>query len=189
MNGIEERTLHERLAAVRAAIERDARRSPETARAILDQRARLLARPVHDVGSAERDALDLLVCEVAAEPLAIPLGSIVAIARVAGIARLPRAVAPVYGVTAWRGRPLTVLSLGTGRIAVTDQTRLVVLGTGARAALAIAVDAVDDVRRIAHADLSPAGPGPRQRHALGVTPDGLLVVSGDTLLYADTLSS
>ena len=182
-------TLPERMAAVRAAADRDRTRSPEAARALLDARARRLARPVDDDEGAPQDMLDLLVVQVGDERLAVPVASIVAIARTGSIAPLPRAVAPVYGVTAWRGRPLTVLSLGIARPIVTSDTRLVVLGSGARAALAVVVDAVDDVARVEREALSPVGPGPRHRYALGVTPDGLLVVNADALLHPETLST
>jgi chemotaxis signal transduction protein len=181
-------TLEERLAAVQAAAARDARHSPEAARAILAARARRLARPVADETGNALDAMDLLLVRVGDEQLAVPLASIVAVARPGHIARLPRAVAPVFGVTAWRGRPLTVLSVAAAQAAASDQTRLVVLGTGARAALALVVDAVDDVRRVLHAELGPPGPGPRHGYALGVTPDGLLVLSGDALLAPESLS-
>ena len=175
-------TLQERMAA-------DRTRSPEAARALLDARARRLARPGDDDEGAPQDMLDLLVVQVGDERLAVPVASIVAIARTGSIAPLPRAVAPVYGVTAWRGRPLTVLSLGIARPIVTSDTRLVVLGSGARAALAVVVDAVDDVARVEREALSPVGPGPRHRYALGVTPDGLLVVNADALLHPETLST
>jgi chemotaxis signal transduction protein len=181
-------SLQDRLDAVRVAFARDARRSPEQSRALLESRARRLARPVDDTSRSEADALDLLVCDVGDERLAIPLPSIVAVSRPGNIARLPRAVAPVFGVTAWRGRPLTVLSVATVQAPVGEQTRLVVLGAGARAALALVVDAVDDVRRVQHADLAPPGPGPRHRYALGITADGLLVLSGDALLTPESLS-
>jgi chemotaxis signal transduction protein len=181
-------SLQERLDAVRIAIARDARRSPDAARGLLESRARRLARPVEDTTRTEADALDLLVCEVGDERLAVPLASIVAVARPGNIARLPRAVAPVFGVTAWRGRPLTVLSVAAVQAPTGDQTRLVVLGAGARAALALVVDAVDDVLRVQHGDLAPPGPGPRHRYALGITADGLLVLSGDALLTPESLS-
>lgn len=182
-------TLQERMAAVRAAADRDRSRSPEAARALLEARARRLARPTDADEGAPQDMLDLLVVQVGEERLAVPVASIVAIARTGSIAPLPRAVAPVYGVTAWRGRPLTVLSLGVGRPIVTAETRLVVLGSGARAALTVVVDAVDDVARVERAALSPVGPGPRHRYALGVTPEGLLVVNADVLLHPETLST
>lgn len=187
MSSAVEPTIHERLAAVREAAALDRHRTPEAARALLDARARQLARRAV-VDDVVVDVLDLLVVQVGDERIAIPLDSIVAIARVQRIAPLPRVVAPVYGVTPWRGRPLTVLSLGTGRVVITGETRIVVLGTGARAALAVVVDGVDDVQRSSRADLSPPGPGPRRRYALGILADGLLVVNGDTLLQPETLA-
>jgi chemotaxis signal transduction protein len=182
-------TLTERMDAVRAAAAHDRNRSPEESRALLESRARRLARPTETGEGTPEDTFDLLVVQVGDEQLAVPVSSIVAIARAGSIAPLPRAVAPVYGVTAWRGRPLTVLSLGAARPAVTGETRLVVLGNGSRAALAIVVDAVHDVARVARADLSAADTGPRHRYALGVTTDGLLVVDSDALLHPETLST
>lgn len=183
-----EPTLQDRLAAVREAAARDAHRSPAAARALLEARARQLARTAITSDNQDADAIDLLLVQVGDERLAIPLETIVAIARAVRVVPLPRAVAPVYGVTAWRGRPLTVLSLAGQRVVLTPETRLVVLGTGARAALAVVVDSVHDIARAPRATLSAAGPGPRLRYALGVTPDGMLVVNGDALLHPETLT-
>ena len=162
---------------------------PADERAVLDARARRLARPAKPDDASTSDDLDLLVVQVGVERVGIPLASIVAIARASRIAPVPRAVSPVYGVTAWRGRPLTVLSLSGQQPASTDATRLVVLGSGSRAALAVVVEAVDDVERVPHAALSEAGAGPRRRYALGVTPAGLLVISLDALLRPDPLAT
>ena len=78
-----------------------------TRQALLEVRAKALAKPLalHDASEAE-DELNILTFLVGDERLAIPLGSIVAIVRTTAVTPLPRAVAPVYGVTAWRGRPL-----------------------------------------------------------------------------------
>ncbi|MEO8563402.1 MAG: chemotaxis protein CheW [bacterium] len=184
-----EPSLEQRLvAAARTAAQRDAVRSPEATRAVLDRRARQLARPVaaeHDDGG---DALHLLHVQVGDDRLAIPLASIVAIARSTSITPLPRAVAPVYGVTGWRGRPLTVLSLAPTAPVPTGESRLIVLGTGSRASLAVTVDVVDDVVSVPRASLASPGPGPRRRFALGITEDGVLVVDGDLLLHLEALS-
>lgn len=189
MSASGELSLQHRLEAVRLAAERGMDRSSEKKRTILEARARQLARPLladTDVGD---DMLDLLLFQVGDEQLAMPLTSIVAISRPGSIAPLPRAVPPVYGVTAWRGRPLTVLSLASSPPVATGETRLLVLGTGTRVALAIVVDAVHDVGQTSHAGFSPAGPGPRHRYAIGITSDGLLVISGDALLHPETLST
>ena len=189
MSAPSEPTLSERLDAVRASAERDAYRSPDAARAVLDARARRLARPIAPDGSTGTDVMDILLFHVGDEQLGIPLGNIVAVARVGGIARLPRAVLPVYGVTPWRGRPLTVLTLSQAQPPVTPDTRLVILGSGARAALAVVADGVDDIRRIWLGDLTPAHTGPRRQYTLGVASDGLLVVSGDALLHPESLNA
>lgn len=189
MSADEPLSLDLRLDAVRLAAQRDAVRSPEAMRELLARRARQLARPLADGNDAIDDPLDLLIVEVASEHLAIPLESIVAIARAGSTTPLPRAVAPVFGVTAWRGRPLTVLTLAPGAPASDAEARLIVLGSGSRAALAIAADAVHDVTRIARGSLGPVGPGPRAHYALGVSPDGILVVDGNALLHPEALST
>ena len=98
---------------------------------VLAGRARALAIPrVQHDDAAEADRLDVLVFFIGEERLAMPLASIVAIIRAAVVTPLPRAVAPVYGVTAWRGRPLTVLSVGAVAAAGAAETRLIVLGEG-----------------------------------------------------------
>lgn len=184
-----ELSLQHRLEAVRLAADRGVYRSTEARRAILDARARQLARPIAAEDDAGDDVLDLLIFQVGEEQLAMPLSVIVAVARPGSIAPLPRAVPPVYGVTAWRGRPLTVLSLTSAPPANTGETRLLILGTGTRVAFAVVVDAVHDVGRTSQAGLTPAGAGPRHRYALGISSDGLLVISGDALLHPETLST
>lgn len=188
MSAVVEPTLHERLAAVRESAARDRHRSPAAAAALLDARARQLARRIDGADRAAERDLELLLVQVGEERLGIPVDNVVAIARVAHIARLPRVAPPVYGVTPWRGRPLTVLSLASGPVHLSPESRLVVLGTGARASLGIVVDSVHDIQASRRADLSAAGRGPRHEYALGMLPDGLLVVNGSILLHPDTLA-
>jgi chemotaxis signal transduction protein len=179
--------LHDRIAALRAAADRTARRTPVQAAALLTERAALLARPPVAEPDAEDAMLPALVVQIGDEQIAMPLEHIVTIARAGSIAPLPRAMRPVYGVTAWRGRPLTVLSLTPGKPAIGADTRLLVLGTGARAALAVIVDTVHEVRDISRARLSPAGVGPRRSYTLGITSDSLLVLDGAALLNPESL--
>lgn len=181
-------SLEARLAAVAAAAERDLRPTGEETRRVLENRARLLARPVESAQVAQ-DALELLVVTVDGARLAIPIDGVVAIARATTIAVLPRAIRPVYGVTAWRGRTLTVLSLAAVQPPVGADTRLVVLGSGARASLAVVVEDVEDVRSVARGTITGAPAGPRRSYARGMTPDGLLVVDGDALLHPELLAT
>ena len=153
---------------------------------VLERRARALAKPlaVHDAAMAE-DEMDILVFLVNDERLGIPLGSIVAIIRRSGVTPLPRAVAPVYGVTAWRGRPLTVLSVGRDVASTADrQNRLIVFGDGRRAVVGLLADAVDDTLVVRRSLLSPARSGARGLFAMGVTEDAVLVLDADAMLNA-----
>lgn len=157
---------------------------PVRQRAVLAARARALAVPRAEYDpNAAADALDVLVFSLGDERLAISLAAIVAISRTAAVTPLPRAVAPVYGVTAWRGRPLTVLSLSTSAVPNAD-TRLIVLGGSKRAYVGLVVDAVEETRTLARSALSTAPPGARQAMSLGMTSDALLVLDADALLTA-----
>lgn len=153
--------------------------------AILAARARVLAQPrVQHDAAADADMLGTLVFLVGEERLAMPLAAIVAIIRAGAVTPLPRAVAPVFGVTAWRGRPLTVLSIGTQQPSAAAHRRLIVLGDERRAAVGLLADAVDETRIVAQSKLSAAPKGPRSTFALGMTDDAVLVLDATALINA-----
>jgi chemotaxis signal transduction protein len=153
--------------------------------ALLASRARELAKPRYEQDAAKAaDMMEVLVFLIGDERLAMPLGSIVAIIRAAVVTPLPRAVAPVYGVTAWRGRPLTVLSVGAKAASHDADTRLIVLGDGRRAVVGLLADSVDETRVIARSQLSPAMAGARRTMAMGVTDDAVLVLDAEAMLNA-----
>ena len=153
--------------------------------ALLEKRARTLAAPraVHD-DAAAADMMDVLVFLIGDERLAMPLASIVAIIRAAVVTPLPRAVAPVYGVTAWRGRPLTVLSVGANAKLHDALSRLIVLGDGRRAVVGLLADSVDETRVVARSALSPSQAGARRAMTMGMTDDAVLVLDADAMLNA-----
>ena len=153
--------------------------------ALLAHRARELAKPrqVVDVEAAA-DQMEVLVFYIGDERLAMPLMSIVSIIRAAVVTPLPRAVAPVYGVTAWRGRPLTVLSVGARSKSTDEDARLIVLGDGRRAVVGLLVDSVDETVGVARSKLSPALAGTRRAMSMGVTGDGILVLDAEAMLNA-----
>ena len=153
--------------------------------AVLDKRARALATPraIHD-DAAAADMMDVLVFTIGDERLAMPLASIVGIIRAAVVTPLPRAVAPVYGVTAWRGRPLTVLTVGAKATPDEALSRLIVLGDGRRAVVGLLADAVDETRVVARSTLSPAQAGARGAITMGMTDDAVLVLDADAMLNA-----
>ncbi len=151
--------------------------------AILQARARLLASPlVLEREQQPAVEIEVLVVQVGAERMGVPLERIAAVARANGVTPLPRTTLPVYGVTAWRGRPLTVLILGTEPPAMSEDTRIVVLGDGRRAVLAVLVEAVHDVECVALDALGRAGTGGRATPVLGVTPDAMSIVDASALL-------
>lgn len=154
-------------------------------RAVLETRARRLAKPLVaiDEGAAE-DELDILVFLVDDESLAIPVSAIVAIVRAGVITPLPRATPPVYGVTGWRGRPLTVMTLNGDRGANDSTGHLIVLGDGRRALVALRSDTADDTRTVRKSSLTPPAGGPRSAYALGATTDGVLVLDPELLIHS-----
>lgn len=178
--------IDEALARVAARIAAGAAPDDATARlALLAARAVALARPLaeHDE-AALADQLEVLVFRVGDERLGLALGAIVAIVRASAVTPLPRAVAPVHGVTAWRGRPLTVLWLGSGRAIAQSDSRLIVMGDGRRAVLGLLVDGIDDTVVVKRSTLAPAAQGARGALALGITDDALLVLDADAMLTA-----
>ena len=152
---------------------------------LLARRARELAKPREVVdAAAAADEMDVLVFLIGDERLAMPLVSIVAIIRAAVVTPLPRAVAPVYGVTAWRGRPLTVLSVGAKAASHDADTRLIVLGDGRRAVVGLLADSVDETRVVARSKLTPTVSGARRSMAMGMTDDAVLVLDAEAMLNA-----
>ena len=178
--------IDEALARVAARIAAGVAPDDATARVdLLAARARVLARPLEEHDEAAlADQFEVLVFRVGDERLGMPLGPIVAIVRASVVTPLPRAVAPVHGVTAWRGRPLTVLWLGGGRTIAEPGNRLIVLGDGRRAVLGLLVDGIDDTVVVKRSTLAPAAGGARGALALGITDDALLVLDPDAMLTA-----
>ena len=170
---------------VAAANERHEDDDGAHARSVLEARARRLAKPLELIdATAAEDELDILIFLVGDESLAIPVSSIVAIVRAGVVTPLPRAVPPVYGVTAWRGRPLTVLTLNGDGGANDADGRLIVLGEGRRAHVALRTDTAEDTRVVRKSSLSPSSGGPRSAYAMGATSDGVLVLDPEFLIHA-----
>ena len=150
---------------------------------LLRRRARALARSaVVTTEHAVADQLHLLVVSVDGERMALPIERIAAISRASVPAPLPRAIAPVYGVAVWRGRPLTVLSISDGEPVVGPDSRFVVLGDARRADVALLVDEVDDVRVVTRESITAASPSMRRVAFLGITADAMLVVDAASLV-------
>ena len=140
-----------------------------------------------DIDDAGADATQGLVFRAGRSAFALPLEHLVEVYRPAGLSPVPRAAAPVVAAAAWRGRVLTVLSLGRATVEMEETGRLLVVGDARRAAFALIADEVEDVRPIVRAALHApsdqhAEGAARLPRALGVTEDAVVVLDGEALL-------
>lgn len=159
--------------------------TPEEARRVLEERARLLARPLEAEGAA-RDAVPRVTFALAGETYAVEAGCVVEVARLEHLTPIPGAEPPLFGVTAWRGDLLALYdlrsALGLPATALDDMQWIVVLGRG-RAAFGILADRPGEMVEIAPAQVRPAGDAiPRSPLVLGLTPDAMVVLDGERLL-------
>ena len=161
----------------------DARADRE--RAVLEERARALARPV---ASAAPTGVSHVVFTLAREHYVVPASQVLAVFRLPALVRLPGAHPPVVGLTAWRGDVLTLLDVrslvGAPPSALDDLALVVVLGDDTPE-FGLLADRVLDAVSIAPDDLLPL-PG-RAGAAVdpvlrGVTRAGQLVLDGAGLL-------
>lgn len=177
--------LRRRLDEARAALERTEQPDAEATRSILERRAARLAKAV--VTDAKADAYEVITFRLGSETCAIDATLVLNVFRLGGLALLPGAPAPVYGVTMWRGEVLTLLDLrgllGTSTGALTDLGRVIVIGRS-RAAFGFLADTVNGVRAIGRDEVHAAPGQSEGRHALvsGITSDALLILGGEELL-------
>lgn len=153
----------------------------EAARAILEERARLLARPVAPDDNG--DGLDVLAFTVAGRGYAVELGCVGEVLLSAAISRLPWAPPALVGVINVRGDIVAVVDtarlLGIGEVRV-DGPVVILDPDGHR--FGLLVDAVDGMAWIAAATLAPpAGDDAAARElVLGVT-DSAVVLNARAL--------
>lgn len=158
--------------------------SPE-ARAVLDARARALARPVATTPTGQ---LDVLTFELARERYGIESRFVQAIFPLRQIAPLPGASAPIHGVTGWRGKLLTVLELramlGLSLDSLNDLARVIVLGHP-HPVFGILADAVHTIVPVALAGLHPlpVTAGSHRKYLRGITADALQILDVTELLH------
>jgi purine-binding chemotaxis protein CheW len=161
--------------------------SVEQARAILDERARVLSRP-HAEAPASSDSLEVLTFAVGVERYALETKYVREVAPLLDFTPVPGAPDFVIGVTNYRGRILCVVSLlrivGAPSGNLTDLSSIVVIGveTAELGVLADRAEAIDSLR--ASEILSPSDSigGMASEYLLGVTRGALLVLNGVRLL-------
>ena len=161
---------------------------PERARKILEERARVLARPPPaEVRAA--DQLELLVFSLSGETYALETRTVREVARFADFTAVPGASPFLLGVTNLRGEILPVFDLrrlaGIAPKGLTDLSRLLVLGED-REELGLLADEVREVKTMRREEvLDP----PEELAAigrgllLGVTKEAVIVLDGQGLLH------
>ncbi len=173
-----------RMAQVTAS---DVHLSADKARAVLEERARILARvppaPLHT-----GDALEVATFTLANETYAIETRHVRAVVRVSDVTPLPGAPSFLVGVLNLRGDILALLDLrtffGVGATAPTDLARVFVLG-GDRAEFGLLADTALEVRTLRTDEIldpPPSVAGVGRAYLKGVTKEALIVLDGAALL-------
>ena len=159
--------------------------APEQVRAVLEERARALARPM---GTPARiDEIEAVTFALANERYAIESQYVFEVFRLEDLSPLPGAKPPVFGVTAWRGELLTILdlreALGLSVTGLNDLSRMIVLGEE-RPAFGILADAVHGLVTLPAAQVRepPEGVAAKREYLRGVTADAMLVLDAEQLL-------
>lgn len=179
--------VRKRLAEVRAATEAALALSPDGAWALLDERAKVLARPPPETPAAG-EILNVVTFRLASERYAIETRYVREVVRLEDFTPIPGAPEFVLGVTNLRGDVLAIIDLrrflGAGAQGLTDLARIIVLGDDqpefgllADQAEALASLPSDEVLEPPE---SVAGIG--RRHLRGVTKEALIVLDGAALL-------
>ncbi len=179
--------VHTRLARATAATEDILRLAPERARAVMEERARLLARvPVQPALAAE--VLEVATFALANERYAIETRYVREVVRFTDFTPVPGAPDFLVGITNLRGEILAVIDLkkffGIATRGVTDLARVIVLG-GERAEFGVLADAAQEVLRLRTDEvLEPPGSlsGIGREYLRGLTQDALIVLDGKVLL-------
>ena len=178
--------VRERLARAQAAATAALEPPPERVRALMDERARALARP--PAQSEETDAIAVMTFALGTERYAIETEYAREVVRLTDFSPVPGAPDFVLGVTNLRGEVLCLVDLRTffdvPSNGLTDLSRIVVVGIET-AEFGILVDEAFEMATLRPNDVVPpsesvAGIG--REYLLGVTREALIVLDGAALL-------
>ncbi|HYT83049.1 MAG TPA: chemotaxis protein CheW [Gemmatimonadales bacterium] len=177
--------IRRRVEAAGRALAGEGDASPERTRVLLEERARLLARPPAPPLAA--DALEAITFALANETYAVESRYVLEVFRLVDLSLLPGAEPPVFGITAWRGELLTILDLrpvlGLSVAALNELSRVIVLGDE-RATFGILADAVRDLVTLPASEVRepPEGVAAQRTYLRGMTGDAVLVLEVRALL-------
>jgi len=153
-------------------------------REVLEQRARLLARVPEEPPRAG-EVLELVGFVLAGERYAIESRFVREVARLSRFTPVPGTPAFVLGVTNLRGEILALFDLrrllGVVTEGVTDLSRIVVLGEHRRE-FGLLADAASEILWVPGASLAQPATTWGRTYVRGVSPDGVIVLSGEALL-------
>ena len=157
---------------------------PDGRREVLEQRARLLARVPEEPPRAG-EVLELVGFVLAGERYGIESRFVREVARLSRFTPVPGTPAFVLGVTNLRGEILALFDLrhllGVVTEGVTDLGRIVVLGEHRRE-FGLLADAASEILWVPGASLAQPETAWGRTYVRGVSPDGVIVLSGEALL-------
>jgi purine-binding chemotaxis protein CheW len=159
--------------------------SQERLQAVLDARARALARPI--VTSQPGERFEGVVFALAGERYAIESRYVIEVFRLKELALFPGARPPAFAITAWRGELLQILDLravlGRPTTALDDLGHVLVLGER-RAAFGVLADAAHGLIALPVAELRPWAEGTAAggEYLRGITRDAVLVLNAERIL-------
>jgi purine-binding chemotaxis protein CheW len=156
----------------------------ETAAQVLVSRARVLAR-VPDVPPKAGEMLELVGFELAGERYGIESRFVREVARLTRFTPVPGTPPFVLGVTSLRGEILALFDLrhllGVVSVGVTDLGRIVVLGEHRRE-FGLLADSATEILCVPSAGLAQSETVWGRSYVRGVSPGGVIVLSGEALL-------
>jgi purine-binding chemotaxis protein CheW len=184
--GLDWAAAYERLARLAASTEAATTTDPLKEAALLDERARALARPL------AREArtgpfLELVHFRSGEQDYALETRFVLEVLRAPEqLVPLPGAPELLRGLTLLHGEALAVVELAPlfGRAAPTTHGPVLVVGPG-HPELGLRADVVEEVRLVSRDTLLPPPPalGTRERALVsGISRDGIIVLEGEALL-------
>lgn len=181
-----------RIGEAQTAIETGFAPTPEQDRAILEKRAKELAREP-DAAEVESDWLEVIEFTLAGESYALPLDQVSEVSVLKELTPVPCTPPFVLGIINLRGEIRTVIDLkkffDLPEKGITDLNR-VILVQNDEMQLGILADSISSVRRVRLDDLQPALPtmtGIRADYLRGVTSDRLVVLDSGRILADDRI--
>ncbi len=189
---IDWRTVHQRLAAASAAVERMEMPNAEETRRILKTRAQALARePAKTEAAAEY--MEVVEFVLAYETYTIESRYVREVYPLDNLTPLPCAPAFVLGIVSVRGEIISVIDIKKffelPEQGLTNLNQVIVLQSQGMI-FGILADSILGVRHLSLAEIQPSLPtltGIREKYLRGVTPERIVVLDAEKLLLDEKI--